>query len=58
MALETWLKEDQNWELNIQGYASIRETNRWADGVVALLVRNAIQSLAKHDRGSEDVESL
>ncbi|PJG57359.1 hypothetical protein CUC53_18450, partial [Aeromonas cavernicola] len=56
---ETWLQGDQTWEMNVQGYTCYRrDRNVGRGGGVALLVRNEIQSFARGDIGSGEVESV
>ncbi|XP_059827241.1 uncharacterized protein LOC132394851 [Hypanus sabinus] len=56
---ETWLQGDQTWEMNVQGYTCYhRDRNVGREGGVALLVRNEIQSFARGDIGSGEVESV
>ena len=56
---ETWLQGDQAWELSVPGYTCYRrDRNMGRGGGVALLVRNEIQSLARGDLGSGEVESV
>lgn len=44
---EMWLQEDQNWELNHQGYTSNRNDRQVGRGNgVALLARDKIQCLS------------
>ncbi|XP_059824367.1 hydroxyacid oxidase 2 isoform X1 [Hypanus sabinus] len=56
---ETWLQGDQAWELSVPGYTCYRrDRNMGRGGGVALLVRNEIQSLARGDLGTGEVESV
>ncbi|XP_059802213.1 uncharacterized protein LOC132378916 [Hypanus sabinus] len=56
---ETRLQADRAWEMNIQGYTSYRKDRLTGKrGGVALLVRNDIQSLARGDIESGNVESV
>ncbi|XP_059819321.1 uncharacterized protein LOC132390792 [Hypanus sabinus] len=56
---ETRLKGDQTWEMNVQEYTCYRrDRNVGRGGGVALLVRNEIQSFARGDIGSGEVESV
>ena len=58
---ETWLKDGHDWELNIQGYQTIRKDRvDGKGGGVALLFKDGIRAIVRDDIGAmeDKVESI
>lgn len=55
---ETWLQGDQDWELNIEGYSTIRKDRQERKGGgVALLIREGITAIERKDIALKDQDS-
>ncbi|XP_059843783.1 uncharacterized protein LOC132403935 [Hypanus sabinus] len=55
---ETWLQGDQDWELDIQGYSTIRrDRQEGKGGGVAMLIKQGITAIKRNDIGSKDQDN-